>query len=147
MKTCTKCGAKKELKLFNKKSASRDGYQSCCKICHMDHYKKKKDIYKDRQAKYYIENKVKLKQQNKTNYENNKYRILERNKKYRNNNKERNISYQKKWNDKVIKELNPYYVKRFVPKELRECQSAIELKKLQLELRRKVYAIERQVKR
>jgi hypothetical protein len=33
MKTCTKCGVEKGLDLFGKKSASKDGKRSQCKVC------------------------------------------------------------------------------------------------------------------
>ena len=49
MKTCSKCKETKELKLFNKRSCSKDGIDSWCKECSL--FVARKAVAKRRKAK------------------------------------------------------------------------------------------------
>ena len=55
MKICTKCKTKKSIKEFNKKSKSKDGYNSHCRECNKEalksHYRRNKEKYKERNNK------------------------------------------------------------------------------------------------
>ena len=55
MKKCTKCNLEKSTEEFNKRSASKDGYNSCCKECNKlalkSHYKRNKNKYAERNKK------------------------------------------------------------------------------------------------
>tara|TARA_R110000824_G_scaffold397878_1_gene601157 strand:- start:240 stop:653 length:414 start_codon:yes stop_codon:yes gene_type:complete len=64
MKECTRCNQEKELTEFHKKGVSPDGYQTLCKECRSDHFKRdytdRKEMYLDKNNKrrdkwrYYI---------------------------------------------------------------------------------------------
>lgn len=47
MKTCSKCGEEKPLTEYRKRSASKDGLQPYCKICHSATEKARKDSKRD----------------------------------------------------------------------------------------------------
>jgi hypothetical protein len=56
MKLCCKCNQEKPIGDFYKKSASKDGLQSCCKICtkihNLEFHKKNKNTIRTRVSKY-----------------------------------------------------------------------------------------------
>lgn len=56
MKECCNCHEIKPLTEFNKRKASKDGYQPRCKTCHAlhnkQHYQENKDVYKQRAVKF-----------------------------------------------------------------------------------------------
>jgi hypothetical protein len=63
-KLCNNCHEVKDVSLFYRRSASRDGYAASCKKCSLEYQKKrsklKKDIIKDYKHDYYLKNKEKI---------------------------------------------------------------------------------------
>ncbi len=86
MKTCSKCKLEKDLSDFYKKTTSKDGYRSECKICNnilsrkykrLYYHKNKENINKDSIGKYLKEYKEKNKDKIKSwrkNYRDDKFK-------------------------------------------------------------------------
>jgi hypothetical protein len=74
-KICTKCGLEKKLDDFPKDKNRNDGYYVHCKLCRKIIYQSNSVIIKEKNKKYYYENKEK-----------NHKKILERNRLWRKNN-------------------------------------------------------------
>ena len=109
MKICRKCNIEREISLYPKDKACKDGISNICKECH-----------KMRCKEYSKENKENIAKRKKEKYENNKIDILEKSKEYYLNNKEiilskskfkyDNISWSKEERDIYnIKNRNRYY--------------------------------------
>ena len=62
MKKCSKCKENKELGQFSKRSRSKDGLKSCCKVYdnlrNANRYKSNREEILVKQAKYSEENKI-----------------------------------------------------------------------------------------
>ena len=97
MKICRKCNIEKELSLYPKDKACKDGISNICKECH-----------KMRCKEYNKENKEKIGKRKKEKYENNKIDILEKAKDYYLNNKESKNSYSKNYYEKNKESLSKY---------------------------------------
>jgi hypothetical protein len=91
MKICNKCRQNKELKDFNIKKASKDGYGSTCRSC----VKEYNDSYDF--TKYNQINKEKISKRQTQYYIDNKEQILIKTKNYFNNNKDKHQKKVKEW--------------------------------------------------
>ena len=115
-KECCRCEQIKDVEMFNKKSSSKDGYNSTCKVCVKEydkqHYDKHKDEIKEHKKQYHIENKEKIKEMRKKHYDAHKEEILLDKQKYYSKNKEKIIEQKKVYyqeNKEKIKEYNKEY--------------------------------------
>jgi hypothetical protein len=103
MKICRKCNTEKEISLYPKDKACKDGISNICKECH-----------KIRCKEYDKENKEKVGKRKKEKYENNKIDILEKAKEYYLNNKEYKNSYSKNYyeinKENILKYRKDYYL-------------------------------------
>ena len=103
MKVCRKCNIEKELSLYPKDKACRDGISNICKECH-----------KIRCKEYNKEKKEKIGKRKKEKYENNKIDILEKAKEYYLNNKEHRNYYSKNYyeinKESLLKYRKVYYL-------------------------------------
>jgi hypothetical protein len=99
MKTCTKCGLKKELFKFHKDKNRKDGLSLWCKDCVKEYttnyYNKNKKQILNLVKLYRKQNKEKIKLTNHNNYLKNKKEILQKCKKYRENHKKQKRDYNK----------------------------------------------------
>lgn len=81
LKACSKCKQEKYIEQFNKKKASKDGYDSICKQCQHEYDEarkdKKKEYNKIYSPKYYEEHKEYLKIKQREYYQNNKEHYYE----------------------------------------------------------------------
>jgi hypothetical protein len=114
MKTCSKCKVTKNITDFYKKSTSKDGLRSECKLCNREFSKKYK-------VNWYLTNKERLKNNkdiesiskyHKKYYDNNREKIKEYQKKYKENNSEKIKEYQKEYkenNSEKIKQWRKKY--------------------------------------
>lgn len=103
MKICKKCNNEKELSLFSKDKANKDGYTTYCKEC-----------LKLKSKKYQDENKEKVKDRRKEFYNENKDIILEKAKKYHIRNKDirnkKNREYTENNKEKIKESRKEYYL-------------------------------------
>lgn len=113
-KICKKCNKNRDISLFCKSSANKDGLQSYCKICmrkiRKKSYKKNKKVNSERAKKYYIDNKEKILAKIKEYHSNNYNRINEQRKIYyqlnkHKINKKQNLRYQTDINYRIRKSL------------------------------------------
>lgn len=106
-KKCTKCLKSKKLTEFSKKSDTKDGLMSHCKLCRKakaklyyqknkkqiinkssKYYEHNKDVIKEKHEKYRKENKTKRKIKDKERYKNNREKIIKRVVEYTRNKRE-----------------------------------------------------------
>jgi len=85
MKICTKCKIEKDETAFSKRSLSKDGLRTQCKICVNIYNKENKDMIREQKKKYREEHK----EERKEYREKNKEKIKEKQKEYRKNNREK----------------------------------------------------------
>jgi hypothetical protein len=114
MKKCSRCNIEYDYYSFYKDKSSKDGLRSNCKECSKKYREETRDKQKeyreknkeksreyfknriydvDRNKKYYIDNKNKIKEKSKEYYSNNKESKLEYQKQYQQNNKEKRNKY------------------------------------------------------
>ncbi len=123
MKRCSNCFDFKDLSYFNKKTKSKDGYRSECKMCQKLNYENNKvyyiqkmkenrlnklNEYVTRDAEYYKNNKEKILLQKKNYGLVNKNRIGLMKKKYRKNNLNKIREDNKQWVIKNIDRVREY---------------------------------------
>lgn len=115
-KECCRCEQIKEVKMFNKKTSSKDGYSSTCKDCVKEydkqHYDKHKDKIKEHKKQYRKENSDKVKETQRRYYKTHKEEILQQKQEYYSENKENIIEQKKVYyqeNKEKIKEYNKDY--------------------------------------
>jgi hypothetical protein len=103
MKICRKCNIEREISLYPKDKACKDGISNICKECH-----------KMRCKEYSKENKEKIGKRKKEKYENNKIDILEKAKEYYLSNKEYRNYYSKNYyeinKESLLKYRKDYYL-------------------------------------
>lgn len=112
MKKCIHCNELKDSLSFHKRSVSKDGLQSWCKVCD----KKKKENYlfknklttKEYHAKYYIEKKEKLSEYSKLKYLEKRDEILTKSKAYAAKTKEAKAIYDKEYRRKKAEKIAAY---------------------------------------
>ena len=130
-KICSKCGLNKELTNFNKRSKSKDGCRSECKLCQKENYEsnreyymikmktnrlKKLDEYAKRDKQYYFVNRNKILKQKQEYYINNQELLLKKAKDYYKDNKNKRSVYNKQWvKDNIIyyREYQKEYSKKY----------------------------------
>jgi hypothetical protein len=109
-KVCTKCKVEKEVTLFLKRSATKDGYNGWCKECSNETTKKYKQAnpekVKESQTKWYQANSEKVKEKTKKYQQENSEKVKEKTKKYQQANSEKLKEKTKKY-----KQANPEKVK------------------------------------
>ena len=101
MKRCKQCKKEQPTSCFHKNKSKKDGLNYICKLCAREknkkYYENNKEKYIEQHKKYREDNKEKILENNKKYYENNKEKIIEQKKKYRENNKEKIIEQNKKY--------------------------------------------------
>jgi hypothetical protein len=99
MKTCTRCGAEKELSCFFKRSRSVDGYQPCCKDCSKKYasayYEEKSTELLAQKKEYYVRHKDRIIAYNADRYATKKDEALAWMAGYYKRNREARLAYQK----------------------------------------------------
>ena len=85
MKRCKQCKKEQPTSCFHKNKSKKDGLNYICKLC-----------AREKNKKYYENNKEKIIEQKKKYRENNKEKIIEQNKKYCEDNKEKITERKKK---------------------------------------------------
>jgi hypothetical protein len=123
-KICSKCGNEKEISEFNKRKNSKDGYRPDCRECQKLHYQNKRehythkmkenratkiDEYRERDRKYYKNNKEDILKHKKEYYQQNKDSIIEYKKGYYLVNKNHKSDYSKKYYLKNKEKLIEYH--------------------------------------
>jgi hypothetical protein len=82
MKRCSKCGIEKPLDEFQKRKASKDGYQSQCKVCrnkaNKEHADKTREYQRKRTLRWYYQNRKRALANTRRNYEANQEKIKRR---------------------------------------------------------------------
>lgn len=102
MKTCTKCGASKDLDSFCKKKSSKDGYNTRCKSCEKDikaaqySINKNDPAFKQKRHEYYLKNSDHIKQKTRINQENNPDKVKQWRKTFKTKHKNEISEYGKK---------------------------------------------------
>jgi len=95
-KTCTKCGAEKDVSEFNKDNQKKDGYRSSCKVCskkYADEYTRlHRDMKNASSREYYHKTREKQIERSKKYRQNNIERERERSRVYHKKNPDKNIS-------------------------------------------------------
>jgi hypothetical protein len=140
-KICSRCKIEKDVSLFNKLTASKDGLNYVCRKCAAEKFaankekymtsqklyvaknktlikervsvyrEKNKDYLSERCAKYYSKNKDKISQKAKEYREKNKEIIAVKKSQYAKNNRLRILDRQRKWNNEKIKTDSVYAAK------------------------------------
>ena len=121
MKKCITCKIEKELKFFNKKTSSKDGYNNECKDCRKIKRTNNKDKINESNKKfresnreyfkqYYSNNKETISQYKKEYREENKKDISEFKINYRKNNKDRINEYQREYRLNNKDKFKEYYL-------------------------------------
>ncbi|MHA2123226.1 MAG: endonuclease domain-containing protein [Promethearchaeota archaeon] len=109
MKICNKCKKEKEYESFNKDSSKKDGLHTICKSCSRTnsakYYKNNKEKIKKDVAKWAQENKEKMRKYASKYYNNNKEKAKESNRKWKNRNKNKINEKRRK---KIKRRLEPY---------------------------------------
>jgi len=118
IKTCTKCGIKREFNKFNidksRKSCLDNWCKTCRKIYAKKYYKSNKEAYTNRHKKYYLNNREMDAERSKKYNTNNKEKVAERKKEWRRKNKERCREYQKKYRQKNFeRKRNNHYMLKY----------------------------------
>jgi len=89
-KQCSTCKETKDYSRFYKKKASKDGYQSQCKVCadrsSVLAKQKRKDHYREHRQQYYLKNRDVIQRRNKEYRERNRSKINQQKKEYRQSN-------------------------------------------------------------
>ena len=114
MKICSVCKVEKDLVEFHKKSGSKDGYRSNCKICSSEYNQKIKDRKKEYNKNYIKENKEELKRKKKIYYKENIEYFKIKNKEIKNKlDKDKKKEYDKRYYEKLeTKEKRKIYRKK-----------------------------------
>lgn len=123
MKYCTGCKQTKETTEYYKRSDTRDGLQTQCKVC-----------FKARNKKHYQNNREKYKVNAKKWQQSNREKERIRKKKYRENNREKYNASVRKW-----RENNPEKYKKRVNARKRERYSTDPQFRLARNLRRRLH--------
>lgn len=106
LKVCSKCKEPKELFLFNKNKARKDGYNNNCKSCCKEIYQNNKNIILERNKKY-VDNNIEVIKEYRKNYRNsNKDSAKEYRKVYYNKNKEHLLKNAKEYRLKNLESIN-----------------------------------------
>ena len=117
-KTCYKCKAELSINLFDKKSSSKDGYDSICKKCkskqHKEYREKNKNALKEKSKQYRLDNADVLKEKKREYYKTHKDEILKKCAEYQKTHKE-----QKAANDKRYAQENKEKIQKY-QKEYRD---------------------------
>jgi hypothetical protein len=111
LKKCSKCKEEKKIVEFSKDKTRKDGYYHQCKSCR----KEWRLNNKEKQKKYYDNNKERIKERDKKYYKENKEIISIQKKQYKQKNKE-NITEQRKQYRKENKEYINKYGKQYYEK-------------------------------
>ena len=102
MKICTICNIEKELSLFNKRKAAKDGHtpscKECAKISSAKYYKNNKSSIREKNKKWYGDNKEERKKSIAKYREANIDHLTEMSKLYVKNNKQKTEEYRKQYN-------------------------------------------------
>lgn len=146
MKTCTRCCELKDLLNFCKNSQSKDGLNSLCRLCKSikdKEYRNKLDenkkllmnLQRKEYSKIYrINNKDKIKNQQKIIYKTNKEDILKKSKDYYINNRDKRLLTNKEYNKthKMERRINDKirYRKDFLNSLIRSCKYIERKKKI-----------------
>lgn len=98
MKICCSCNVEKSFDLFNKRSASADGYQGRCRECEKSYKLERADLETSRQAGWYLKNKSKKNESSRSWYLKNKDSVAKRSSMWLKSNpiKSRQINARKK---------------------------------------------------
>jgi len=118
-KTCTKCGKRRRVKFFNKKSSSKDGVSSRCKDCLVTDY-----------AVSYIKNKESLKEYNKEYYQSTKESRSVEGKAYREANREKVLEYHRNY-DEVNRDRKNELNRNYYNKHKDEISLRTKMKRIQ----------------